>query len=141
MAWEADAERASVPLARLLATLIVCSAIVCAGAVSLLFSAKAGGAPGCGRAASYRLSWPTQQLQNVFRSLGVTLFHNEISENAAMLPLADYLLELKLCLEADEEYFLLTSNPDFMQGVIEKNELLGRVSASGAGKMRHLIVP
>ena len=56
--------------------------------------------------------------------------HNGVTEDGALLPLADYLLELKLCLEADEEYFLLTSNPDFTQGVIEKNELLRRAYAS-----------
>jgi hypothetical protein len=42
----------------------------------------------------------------------------------ATLPLADQLLELKLCLEADESYFLVTSNPNFIEGVNEKNELL-----------------
>jgi len=60
--------------------------------------------------------------------------HNGVTEDGALLPLADYLLELKLCLEADEEYFMLTSNPDFIQGVIEKNELLRRTSASIGGQ-------
>lgn len=56
--------------------------------------------------------------------------HNVALEDGGLLPLADYLLELKLCLEADEEYFLLTSNPHFSQGVIEKDGLLRRSSAS-----------
>jgi hypothetical protein len=42
--------------------------------------------------------------------------------------LADYLLELKLCLEAVEEYFLHTSNPNFERRQIEKNELLRKVT-------------
>ena len=50
--------------------------------------------------------------------------NNDLSDSEAVLPLADYLLELKLCLEADEKYFLLTSNPNFEDGRIEKSELL-----------------
>lgn len=53
---------------------------------------------------------------------------NDFAENIAVLPLADYLLELKLCLEAAEEYFLLTSNPNFERRQIEKNELLRKVT-------------
>jgi len=49
-----------------------------------------------------------------------------LAEGEATLPLADQLLELKLCLEADEDYFLVTSNPNFIEGVNEKNELLRR---------------
>jgi|SRR5579875_1000728 len=47
-----------------------------------------------------------------------------LADGEATLPLADQMLELKLCLEADEEYFLITSNPNFIEGVNEKNELL-----------------
>lgn len=50
--------------------------------------------------------------------------NNDLSDAEAVLPLADYLLELKLCLEADEKYFLMTSNPNFEEGRIEKSELL-----------------
>ena len=50
--------------------------------------------------------------------------NNDLSDSSAVLPLADYLLELKLCLEADEEYFLVTSNPNFESGRIEKSQLL-----------------
>jgi hypothetical protein len=34
------------------------------------------------------------------------------------------LLELKLCLEAAEEHFLVIANPNFERGRVEKNELL-----------------
>jgi hypothetical protein len=54
--------------------------------------------------------------------------HNDFAEGIAVLPLADYLLELKLWLEAAEEYFLLTSNPNFERRQIEKNELLRKVT-------------
>jgi hypothetical protein len=54
--------------------------------------------------------------------------HNDPSEGIAAVPLADYLLELKLCLEAAEEYFLVTSNPNFERGQIEKEELLRKVA-------------
>jgi len=54
----------------------------------------------------------------------------DVSEEGGILPLADYLLELKLCLEADEEYFLLTSNPNFEQGRLEKNQILLRRKGS-----------
>jgi hypothetical protein len=54
--------------------------------------------------------------------------HNDLSEGPAILPLADYVLELKLCLEAAEKHFLLTSNPTFEQGRLEKEELL-RIAA------------
>ena len=57
--------------------------------------------------------------------------HNDLSEGVAILPLADYLLELKLCLETAEEYFLVTSNPNFNEGAIEKNELVRRRSLAG----------
>lgn len=50
--------------------------------------------------------------------------NNDLSDAGAVLPLADYLLELKLCLEADEKFFLMTSNPNFEDGRIEKSELL-----------------
>jgi hypothetical protein len=50
----------------------------------------------------------------------------DVSDEGGILPLADYLLELKLCLEADEEYFLLTSNPNFEEGRLEKNQILLR---------------
>lgn len=60
--------------------------------------------------------------------------YNDLSKGVAVLPLADYLLELKLCLEAAEEYFLVTSNPNFNEGAIEKNELLRRRSLLEAGK-------
>jgi hypothetical protein len=48
---------------------------------------------------------------------------NDLSECGVILPLADYMFELKLCLEAAEEYFLLTSNPNFKEGLLEKHEL------------------
>lgn len=51
-------------------------------------------------------------------------------EGEATLPLADQMLELKLCLEADEPYFLMTSNPNFIEGVSEKNELLRKTLLS-----------
>ena len=57
--------------------------------------------------------------------------HNDLSEGPAILPLADYLLELKLCLEAAEEYFVVTSNPNFERGQIEKDQLLRKVGAVG----------
>jgi hypothetical protein len=50
--------------------------------------------------------------------------HSECADDGSILPLADYLLELKLCLEANEEHFLVTSNPNFENGYIEKYELL-----------------
>jgi hypothetical protein len=50
--------------------------------------------------------------------------NNDLSDSGGVLPLADYLLELKLCLEADEKFFLMTSNPNFEDGRIEKSELL-----------------
>jgi hypothetical protein len=58
---------------------------------------------------------------------------NALSEDGAILPLADYLLELKLCLEAAEEYFVVTSNPQFKEGLIEKNELLRKTSSTQSG--------
>jgi hypothetical protein len=54
----------------------------------------------------------------------------DVSDEGGILPLADYLLELKLCLEADEEYFLLTSNPNFEEGRLEKNQILLRKRGS-----------
>jgi hypothetical protein len=57
--------------------------------------------------------------------------HNDLSEGVAILPLADYLFELKLCLEAAEEYFLIISNPNFEQGQIEKDEFLRKAGAAG----------
>ena len=47
-----------------------------------------------------------------------------VNNESGVLPLADFLLELKLCLEADEEHFLLNSNPNFEQGHIEKKDLV-----------------
>jgi hypothetical protein len=55
----------------------------------------------------------------------------DVSDEGGILPLADYLLELKLCLEADEEYFLLTSNPNFEEGRLEKNQILLRRRGTG----------
>ncbi len=55
----------------------------------------------------------------------------DVSDEGGILPLADYLLELKLCLEADEDYFLLTSNPNFEEGRLEKNQILLRRKSSG----------
>jgi hypothetical protein len=57
------------------------------------------------------------------------------ADAASVMPLADYLFELKLCLEADEELFVLTSNPMFDQGRIEKNRLLLR-KAGGVERRR-----
>jgi hypothetical protein len=42
-----------------------------------------------------------------------------IAAQPALL-LADQMLELKLCLEADETHFLMISNPDFNEGIAEK---------------------
>ncbi len=46
------------------------------------------------------------------------------SDDDAVLPLGDCLLELKLCLESNEEYFLSVSNPNFKEGLDEKAELM-----------------
>jgi hypothetical protein len=51
---------------------------------------------------------------------------NDFAEGIAVLPLADYLLELKLCLEAVEEYFLLTSNPNFERRQIRRTNCYAR---------------
>lgn len=56
--------------------------------------------------------------------------HNDFEETEGLLPLADYLLELKLCLEAAEEHFLITANPHFERGEIDRKELLDKLVAS-----------
>jgi hypothetical protein len=55
--------------------------------------------------------------------------HTDFAEVSGILPLSDYLLELKLCLEAAEEHFLVTANPNFERGRVEKNELLRKRGA------------
>ena len=49
-----------------------------------------------------------------------------IVEDAQPSPDGGY--ALKVCLEAAEEYFLLTSNPNFERRQIAKNELLRKVT-------------
>jgi hypothetical protein len=66
--------------------------------------------------------------------------NSELTEDGAVLPLADQLLGLKLCLEGAEEYFLVTANPNFEQGQIEKTELLRKAGSPDSLTPRRLTV-
>lgn len=52
-------------------------------------------------------------------------------EAGRRLPLADQMLALKLCLEADEDHFLIAGNPNFAEGMTEKAALVRKAAAQG----------
>jgi len=75
-----------------------------------------------------RRSYPVELLDSTSNAGGIResqlyCVNTELEEYGS-LPLGDFLLELKLCLEADETYFLLNSNPNFQRGQADKELLV-----------------